>query len=302
MASKKTKRKPKQPVDTNRPASKPRSKAPKRTRPKPIDAVVQALLGVLERRKQADPNSYAWPLVDLLEEAEQPRAAAVAIAKAPSSRKQLTITVPAKATAAAAEGALVGFVADSKNVLGDPRALISLLQAVHTPSNQLFTVAALAMKLPHANRPTFRLHWNEAVEQGHLPLGVGALRSKGAKLFLWSDVVPSVGAGTTPEVGPSTYEVPLQPSVPVRERLLEAFDELDVQGGRRNYVTLFDLRRRLPDVERDGFDAAVNELRREWILTLDPAEGRHERLPEEVLAAGIIDQSSLLVYAARRDQ
>ena len=29
--------------------------------------------------------------------------------------------------------------------------------------------------------------------------------------------------------------------------------------------------------------------------------GQQERLPEQVLAAGIMDQSSLMVYAARRD-
>lgn len=89
--------------------------------------------------------------------------------------------------------------------------------------------------------------------------------------------------------------------VALPERILAVFDELNAKRGHRNYVQLFEMREALPDVSRSEFDRAIDELRRRWVLTLDPAEGRHERVSPEVLDAGIQDQGSLLVYAARRD-
>jgi hypothetical protein len=84
------------------------------------------------------------------------------------------------------------------------------------------------------------------------------------------------------------------------EALLSAFDMLDASG-RGYYVALSDLRRALPGLSRAEFDRTIQKLRRDWVLTLDPAEGRHETVPRDVLDAGIMEQGRLLVYVARRE-
>lgn len=87
----------------------------------------------------------------------------------------------------------------------------------------------------------------------------------------------------------------------VKERLLAEFDRLQAKKGRA-YVTLAELRAALPDVNREDFDRLVNELRREWVLTLAVAEGLHERVPKKVVDAGIVEAGRNLVYVARREQ
>lgn len=289
----------KAPKPAEAPNAAKKAKAPKPTDKKPSrggagTAILHALVGVLAQRKLLDAETYVAPLGDLLAEAGHPRTAAVEVTKARALRNHLTLTVTTTASEDAAERALVGFVEDAKGILASPQLLVELLQEARDTTNQLFTLSQLREKLFSEDQEAFETHWSEAIGERRLPEGIGSLQTNGKSLlFFLNDIVQAPPDHASDEPPP--------PSAPLRERLLEAFDELDVAGGRRNYVTLFDLRNRLPDVGRDGFDAAVKELRREWILTLDPAEGRHERLPEQVLAAGIMDQSSLLVYAARRD-
>jgi hypothetical protein len=85
-------------------------------------------------------------------------------------------------------------------------------------------------------------------------------------------------------------------------RVLNAFDEIDRVTGRHNYVTFQELRKVLPKMSRTSVDSAVRELRIARVLTADSADGRHERLPPETIAAGIPDESTgvPLVYLARR--
>jgi hypothetical protein len=86
----------------------------------------------------------------------------------------------------------------------------------------------------------------------------------------------------------------------IKSRIMESFDFFNEINGKQYYVPLFNLRESLSDVSREDFDEAINDLRRDWILTLSPAEGLHEKIPEHILNAGIIEQSNNLVYAARR--
>jgi hypothetical protein len=79
-----------------------------------------------------------------------------------------------------------------------------------------------------------------------------------------------------------------------------AFERLDVQSGKHNYVLLHDLRRALPDIPRGEFDAHLNDLRRSKRFSLDSDDGRHVRLTPDQLESGIREASSLLVYVARR--
>jgi hypothetical protein len=86
-----------------------------------------------------------------------------------------------------------------------------------------------------------------------------------------------------------------------KDDILEAFDKLNAAGGGRYYVALVDLRAAVPGASRARFDELVNELRRDWVLTLSPAEGRHETVPKRILDAGIVEQGRNLVYVSRRE-
>lgn len=84
-----------------------------------------------------------------------------------------------------------------------------------------------------------------------------------------------------------------------RANLLKAFDALD-KG--QNWVSLYELRRKTK-LPRAKFDAAINELRRDWVLTLSVHEGRHTGpLPKTHQRAGILEPGSKrpLVWASRR--
>src|SRR4029079_15080508 len=75
-----------------------------------------------------------------------------------------------------------------------------------------------------------------------------------------------------------------------------AFERLDLQSGKHNYVLLHDLRRALPEIPRGEFDERLNHLRRNKRFSLDSDDGRHVLLTPEQLEAGIREANSLLVY------
>lgn len=190
-----------------------------------------------------------------------------------------------------------------RNVLR-PDAFLNALRSATSGESQIATLTDLAASLDRQLRPTFKDHWQKMLDAaGPLPEGVGSLLvSRGGRstrvVFLLKDVVPSISAPThSREATPP--EVPSGTSL--KDRVLAEFDRLNEQGGGRLYVSLSDLRSSVRGVSRGDFDAALNELRRDGILTLNPAEGRHETVPPHVLEAGILEQARLLVYVARRE-
>lgn len=261
--------------------------------------LLEACVAALKRAKESGSTEYPMTLASLLAEAGQPSALAASVAESRAARKVMAIAAKTTVKPAHAQRALAVLLDDAQLLVTHPELLKRLLEHARTPSNQLFSIADLAAQLYSPNQGAFKKHWVIPARTGNLPAGVGSLMTNTArKLFLLGDVLSATALSPEQTAEPATLPPPSRPN---KERLLEAFDKLDVEGGHRNYVTLFDLRRSLPDVSRDSFDAALNQLRREWVITLDPAEGRHERLPEEVLQAGIREESALLVYAARRD-
>lgn len=90
------------------------------------------------------------------------------------------------------------------------------------------------------------------------------------------------------------------PQQPAEARILREFDRLDAQSGGENYVTLFALRGALPGIGRKAFDEAVNRLRKERVVSLDSADGRHVRLSPAEINAGIEEEGQWLVYMKRR--
>jgi hypothetical protein len=178
--------------------------------------------------------------------------------------------------------------------------LMKALEGARSNSNQLLALSDIAKCVQPTLRADFLASWKVGLESGSLPAGVGSLSVKSGsksvrKLFLLSDVRPSV-AGAQPAAGQKPALVP-----GLQDRILAEFDRLNEAAGGRFYVSLFDLRNALPDMSKGDFETALNELRKAWVLTLNPAEGRHEAVPAHVLDAGVMDQSRLLVYVARRE-
>lgn len=131
----------------------------------------------------------------------------------------------------------------------------------------------------HVPEAAAHLQWDETRTWKAASAGLrsGALEQSGAN-----------GALVVPEPGTK------------KERLLRAFDALNEKHGGRYYVALKDVRAALP-FAREDFDRVLNELRADWVLTLSPAEGRHEHVPRDVLDAGISENGRNLVYVSRRE-
>jgi phage gp29-like protein len=84
-----------------------------------------------------------------------------------------------------------------------------------------------------------------------------------------------------------------------QDQILAAHHQLNAVAPRwqQNFINLRDLRRALPHLSREQFDAALQQLRREGRLSLSAAEGRHG-ISEEERAAGIPEEKSLLLHAS----
>jgi hypothetical protein len=79
-----------------------------------------------------------------------------------------------------------------------------------------------------------------------------------------------------------------------------AFGRLDRENHSINFVRLLDLRRALPQFDREQFDSGLRQLRLDEEFTLDSHEGRHGPLTDDEREAGVREVGSLLVYASRR--
>lgn len=135
-----------------------------------------------------------------------------------------------------------------------------------------------------------------ALEAAELPSGFGAVRRNNAwVLFRLEDLVSSGRTSRTPAV---QAETPPSPSG-FAAAFDRAFDALDGEGRRLNYVKLHALRAALLDHDRAAFDAGLRQLRLAGRYALDPAEGTHDRLTDEERAAGIHEGSTRLVYCRR---
>ncbi len=79
-----------------------------------------------------------------------------------------------------------------------------------------------------------------------------------------------------------------------------AFQQLDQQHGRRNYLQVLDLRTALPQFDRGTFDAELRQLRLAGRYTMESAHGGYTQLTDAQRAAGIQEGSSLMIYVSRK--
>jgi hypothetical protein len=203
--------------------------------------------------------------------------------------------------------ALVFVPEDASRIAVSEGLVVHLLALARTERTHIHAISTLADLLPSNLAKDFARSTRERVEgASSMPDGVGCLRVEGhRKLFLLADMRSSDRALAVDESdsgrnGHEAVPVPPPPPPPFPDAFRRAFEELDQESGRHNYVLLHDLRKRLSAIPRPDFDRGLNELRRSELYSLDSADGRHVRLTPEQREAGIREAGSLLVYVARR--
>lgn len=206
---------------------------------------------------------------------------------------------------------------DNDRVASSVELLFSVLRLARTSRANIFPLSALVERVPTFLEKPFAKTLQGHIDHATTPPGVGIVYQKVPQFFLFEHAVlgPIVQPSTArPDDGaPRRTEPTAPPATAAQLRdhtgldLAEferdfqtAFERLDLQSGKHNYVLLHDLRRALPAIPRGEFDERLNDLRRNKRFSLDSADDRHVRLTPEQLEAGIREANSLLVYVARR--
>jgi hypothetical protein len=153
----------------------------------------------------------------------------------------------------------------------------------------------------------------EAVERRFarraLPRDVAWVLVKGKPVFfLAANLGPGPLPASTVSAGLAATAVSHRPAATVAtapardfgEAFFEAFDRLDQGNGATNFVKLSEIRRALPQFNRETFDAGLRRLRLDLKVSLDPHEGLYGVLTDDDRAAGVMESGRLLVYASRR--
>lgn len=263
-------------------------------------------------RSQKQIGAYPHTVQRLLELTSMPVSLAAqlvgTVGRSSKASEHFLTSAKRNATGDSAKAALVMLPSDLNAIACSQGLLLNCLRLVTKPGTQLFTIAELAAGLNSRFEEPFKKAWRTSLESDRLPRHVGVLRRrKIAYLFLIDQIA---GYSSLPEAGrdnvtnhkpPHDERRPLDVSESeLPERVLSTFDRLDRETGGHNYVTLSALRDAFPESTRQELDSVVHSLRRAGRITLDSADGRHARLNEADLAAGIVEGGQRLVYVARR--
>ena len=273
---------------------------------------LEHLEGTLRAQKQI--GAYPQPVKRLLELANMSESLADALVatlgRGGKASKRLLSSAKNNATGEAAKAALVIFPEDLDVIASSPGLLLQCLKLATKPGTQLFTIAELTAGLASKFGDRSRKAWMGSLESDQLPREVGVLRRRKIAYLLLMDQIPRHDALQRPVLDhgaknqtshdqreqrdQSAAESELSPQI------LSVFDRLDRDAGGHNYVTLAALRDAFPQTPRQEIDDAIHALRRAKHITLDSADGRHARLSEAEIAAGILESGQRLVYVARR--
>jgi hypothetical protein len=184
-----------------------------------------------------------------------------------------------------------------------PAVLVALLKGAAETKTQALSVTKLRDKLTERLKKPFQAAIKRAIERRSLPPEVAWILINNAQsLFLTSALQPASpspvvrtdGQANAPHRGfrdaPHLFAAAFRAT----------FDRLDRENRSANIVRLLDLRRALPQFDREQFDAGLRRLRLDDEFTLSGHEGRHGPLTDEEREAGVREAGSLLVYASRR--
>jgi hypothetical protein len=260
--------------------------------------LAEKLLWALEAQRALGNDRYPLTVQHLAELAE-PQASPAQIARALGKKRfqQQVVLVRRKLAQTP-----IALAADLDTFAGHRMVLEFLLESLHTPSNQAFSVAQLKDKAAGKLQKAFQAAINRQIADGSLSSRVGWLTiNRSKKLFLLADVQKGNAVAASPIRAP--VPPPSAPDQPTRPAdglagFEAVFGQLDRQVGGHNFVSLLDLRRAWP-VSREVFDAELRRLRLAGRFGLSAAEGRHGISPEERDAA-IVEDGTLLLYVSRK--
>jgi hypothetical protein len=264
--------------------------------PKPPEEVVAERL-LQELCKQRDRGGDAYPTsVSQLVERSQPPVPALLIKKAlghPVFQTHIVLSIKNNLESPCA---LCG---DESLLAGSDLLMETILDKARVRRKGAHTISELSKAVIPLLRPDVERAVRQRVDALDLPAGIGSVSYKtNVLLFRLSDVRTNRGSSSAePASRPAVPTTGVQPVEFVRA-FDAAFDQLDRQRGSHNAVSLVDLRRALA-MDRQSFDAELQELRRTRRYTLSGAEGRHGITPEE-REAGIYEDGSMLLYVSRR--
>jgi hypothetical protein len=265
----------------------------------PTAELAEKLLAVLGAQRQLGNGSYPLALKRLIELTSpdvKPKLVADALRHLTLHGKLVLVQVNK-------QQALIALAQDRQQLVASDLMLECLLRAKRKSTTCAFPVEALLPKKSELFR-SFGDAVLHRMEVGSLPPCIGwILIGKKRYVFLMEDVQrghlkannaplpdsrqPADNAGRSREA-PTTFARDFD----------EIFNQIDRQKGGHNFISLVELRRRLP-LERHAFDAELRKLRMAGRYTLSAAEGRHGLHPEEQ-EAGIIEDGALLLFVSRR--
>jgi hypothetical protein len=266
------------------------------------EMLAERLLQALKDRRQRGGNGYPSRVGDLFDEVA-PSADIKLRKKAMAQPVFASHVVLATVASKKLPDRLVASAIDQSSLADSEGFLENLLKLVHTPINQLIGVAELKKAVVPALQVAFEASVARRLNSRLLPSTVGCLFSKKKPLlFLLEDV--SAWPWPTHSEAPALsrgFGVP-QPRAFAADDFSDAFDgafqRLDREKGRHNFVSLVELRREVA-CNRQSFDVELRKLRVAGRYTLSAAEGRHGISPEE-RAAGIEEDGTLLLYVSRK--
>lgn len=102
---------------------------------------------------------------------------------------------------------------------------------------------------------------------------IAALRTTGDELY-------AKVRGITPETVKQAAQAAPAAGSSIAQRMDEAFGRIDAASGGNNYVFIGDLRKALPDVPKDVFDAELTALRKQKHFTADPLQNQSKTSAE----------------------
>lgn len=193
------------------------------------------------------------------------------------------------------------------------RLLAAALAAARTQGRNTRTAAFSAKEIAAAldeqskhHRKRIETRITEAAQAAQLPPGLHWISVKGAPLFFHgADMQPPeaqsvpIPAVTKPAQPPPTTST----STRLEEfpaRFAQAFEQIDQRMGRRNFVKVYELRRELPQYNREQFDQGLWKLREQGRYAMNSSDGNVVALSPEERDAGIMEAGSLLVYVSRK--
>lgn len=291
---------------TNGSAPKPRGAGkPSKSKATPkTDESVSKLVSITESQRQLGGESYPIALVRLAELADASLEDTLKAILGTQGKKVLAISSPAtKSTKSETlRHALVFLLSDAPEL-----NLGRVVAAYLDKEPRAFSAKELLKSVSKPIAARFKRELDSYSSRDRLPPDVGSVavmtgKTRERYFFLVKHALISQRRQAVPEATVAAASVERRPVQDFESRFEAAFDRLDREQGERNYVLLHGLRSLLADVPREQFDAQLMKLRRAQRFTLDPSDGRHDRLTQEQLDAGIVEAGNRLVYAAKRRQ